>query len=105
MALKADVSDPVAVRALFDGAEKAYGGVDVLVNNAGIMQLSTIAEADDAFFDRHVAINLKGVFNGMRERRGACALAGALSASPRAWLGSTSRPTASTPRPRARSRR
>jgi len=41
--------------------------VDVLVNNAGIMQLARIADADDAFFDRHVAINLKGVFNGMRE--------------------------------------
>lgn len=67
IALQADVSNPDAVRALFDGAEKSFGGVDVLVNNAGIMQLSTIAEADDAFFDRHVAINLKGVFNGMRE--------------------------------------
>ena len=67
MAIQADVSSPDAVRALFDGAEKAYGGVDVLVNNAGIMQLKTIAEADDAFFDRHIAINLKGVFNGMRE--------------------------------------
>src|SRR5688572_23285627 len=67
IALQADVSSPDAVRALFDGAEKAFGGVDVLVNNAGIMQLSTIADADDAFFDRHVAINLKGVFNGMRE--------------------------------------
>ena len=45
----------------------SYGGVDVLVNNAGIMQLSRIADADDALFDRHIAINLKGVFNGMRE--------------------------------------
>jgi 3-oxoacyl-[acyl-carrier protein] reductase len=67
IALHADVSNPDAVRALFDGAEKAFGSVDVLVNNAGIMQLSPIAEADDAFFDRHIAINLKGVFNGMRE--------------------------------------
>jgi 3-oxoacyl-[acyl-carrier protein] reductase len=66
-AIQADVSNPDAVRALFDGTEHAYGGVDVLVNNAGIMQLKTIADADDAFFDRHVAINLKGVFNGMCE--------------------------------------
>jgi 3-oxoacyl-[acyl-carrier protein] reductase len=66
-AIQADVSNPDAVRALFDGAEKAYGGIDVLVNNAGIMHLKTIAESDDAFFDRHVGINLKGVFNGMRE--------------------------------------
>jgi 3-oxoacyl-[acyl-carrier protein] reductase len=66
-AIQADVSNSEAMRGLFDGAEAAYGGVDVLVNNAGIMQLSPMAETDDAFFDRHVAINLKGVFNGMRE--------------------------------------
>jgi 3-oxoacyl-[acyl-carrier protein] reductase len=67
IAIQADVSQPDAVRAMFDRTEAEYGGVDVLVNNAGIMQLAKIAEADDAFFDRHIAINLKGVFNGMRE--------------------------------------
>jgi 3-oxoacyl-[acyl-carrier protein] reductase len=67
IAVQADVSDPAAMRGLFDQAEAAFGGVDVLVNNAGIMQLAKIADADDAFFDRHIAINLKGVFNGMRE--------------------------------------
>jgi 3-oxoacyl-[acyl-carrier protein] reductase len=66
-AIQADVSDSDAMRRLFDRAESEFGGVDVLVNNAGIMQLARIADADDAFFDRHVAINLKGVFNGMRE--------------------------------------
>jgi 3-oxoacyl-[acyl-carrier protein] reductase len=66
-AIQADVSNSDALRQLFDRAESDFGGVDVLVNNAGIMQLSKIAEADDAFFDRHIAINLKGVFNGMRE--------------------------------------
>ncbi|HVY42950.1 MAG TPA: SDR family oxidoreductase [Hyphomicrobiaceae bacterium] len=64
---RADVSNPAAVRHMFDTAEETFGGVDVLVNNAGIMQLATIAEADDAIFDRHIAINLKGVFNGLRE--------------------------------------
>src|ERR1700749_2908525 len=39
---KADVSDPSAVRGMFDAAEAAFGGVDVLVNNAGIMQLARI---------------------------------------------------------------
>jgi 3-oxoacyl-[acyl-carrier protein] reductase len=67
VAVQADVSDPAAVRRLFDRAEMELGGVDVLVNNAGIMQLSTIAAADDTFFERHVAVNMKGVFNGMRE--------------------------------------
>src|SRR5499433_3690994 len=37
---KADISDPAAVRRLFDAAEAAFGGVDVLVNNAGIMAVS-----------------------------------------------------------------
>jgi 3-oxoacyl-[acyl-carrier protein] reductase len=67
MAVKADVSDPAAVAAMFDTVTAAYGGVDVLVNNAGIMKLTPIADADDALFDRHVAVNLKGTFNGMRE--------------------------------------
>ena len=64
---KADVSDPGAVRGMFDAAEAAFGGVDVLVNNAGIMKLARIADSDDALFDQQVAINLKGSFNAMRE--------------------------------------
>ncbi|WP_343714601.1 SDR family oxidoreductase [Inquilinus sp.] len=64
---QADVADPAAVRRMFDAAETAYGGVDVLVNNAGIMQLARIADADDALFDRTVAVNLKGTFNTLRE--------------------------------------
>ncbi|HEY0505502.1 MAG TPA: SDR family oxidoreductase [Lysobacter sp.] len=67
VAAQADVSDPAAVARLFDGAEAAFGGVDVLVNNAGIMRLATLAESDDALFDSQVAINLKGSFNTLRE--------------------------------------
>ncbi|AMN39022.1 short-chain dehydrogenase/reductase [Rhodoplanes sp. Z2-YC6860] len=67
LAAKADVSDPAAMRRLFDSAEAAFGGVDVLVNNAGIMQVTKLADADDTMFDRHIAVNLKGTFNGMRE--------------------------------------
>jgi 3-oxoacyl-[acyl-carrier protein] reductase len=67
LAYQADVSDAAAVRGMFDSVVTRTGGVDVLVNNAGIMQLSSIADTDDAFFDRHIAINLKGVFNGLRE--------------------------------------
>ena len=67
IAVKADVSDPGAVRTMFDAAERAFGGVDVLVNNAGIMRLAKVADSDDALFDRQVAVNLKGSFNAMRE--------------------------------------
>src|SRR4030081_2726629 len=64
---KADVSDVRAVRGMFDAAEAAFGGVDVLVNNAGIMKLAKIADSDDALFDQQVAVNLKGTFNTLRE--------------------------------------
>ena len=67
LAFKADVADPGAVRGMFDAAEAAFGGVDVLVNNAGIMKLARIADSDDALFDRQIAVNLKGSFNAMRE--------------------------------------
>jgi 3-oxoacyl-[acyl-carrier protein] reductase len=65
--VKADVSDPQAVRRMFDAAEAAFGGINVLVNNAGIMTLATIAETDDAAFDRLIGVNLKGTFNTLRE--------------------------------------
>ena len=67
VAIKADVSDPAAVAVLFEHTEQAFGGVDVLVNNAGIMKLALLAETSDELFDQTIAINLKGAFNGMRE--------------------------------------
>jgi 3-oxoacyl-[acyl-carrier protein] reductase len=65
--VQADVSDSSAVRAMFDKIESEFGGMDILVNNAGIMKLSNIADTDDALFDQQIAVNLKGVFNGLRE--------------------------------------
>jgi 3-oxoacyl-[acyl-carrier protein] reductase len=64
---QADVSDPAAVRRMFDAAQAAFGGVDVIVNNAGIMKVVSLADSDDSVFDSHIAINLKGSFNMMRE--------------------------------------
>ncbi|WP_444756677.1 SDR family oxidoreductase [Pseudomonas sp. A014] len=63
---QADVSDATAVSRLFDDAEAAYGGIDVLVNNAGIMKLAPLGDSDDALFDSQVAVNLKGTFNTLR---------------------------------------
>jgi 3-oxoacyl-[acyl-carrier protein] reductase len=67
LAAQADISDPAAVKRMFDTVEAAFGGIDVLVNNAGIMNLATISESDDALFDRQIAVNLKGTFNTLRE--------------------------------------
>jgi 3-oxoacyl-[acyl-carrier protein] reductase len=64
---QADVSDPKAVQRMFDAAETAFGGIDVLVNNAGIMKLAKLADSDDALFDQHIAVNLRGTFNTLRE--------------------------------------
>ncbi|MBS7660645.1 SDR family oxidoreductase [Pseudomonas lalucatii] len=67
-AVLADVSDPVAVEALFDQAEVRFGGVDILINNAGIIQPGTVnlADSDDALYQRLFAINTKGTFNTLR---------------------------------------
>lgn len=64
---QADISDAKAVARLFDITEEVFGGVDVLVNNAGIMQLKTIADSDDALIDSQIAINLKGSLFTLRE--------------------------------------
>ncbi|WP_118134710.1 SDR family oxidoreductase [Oceanicella sp. SM1341] len=66
-ALQADVSDPAAAIALFDAAEAAFSTPQVVVSNAGVMELAPLAEATDAQFDRQVAVNLKGAFNVLRE--------------------------------------
>ena len=69
---QADVSDPKAVAHMFDAAEAAFGGVDVLINNAGIMKLGAIAQNDDALFDQQISVNLKGTFNGDVGSEGCC---------------------------------
>jgi len=72
----ADVADPAAMRALAAEAERAFGKIDVLVNNAGIGQHRSIEEITIEDFDRMFAIHVKGSFfcgqaviPGMKERR------------------------------------
>ena len=69
IAVKASVANAGDVQALFAAAEAAFGGVDVLVNNAGIMPpaLPALADTDDATFDSLFAINVKGSFHTMRQ--------------------------------------
>ena len=55
------------MRTLFDAAETEFGPVDVLVNNAGILKISPLAEVSDEDYQRQIAVNLTGTFNGMRE--------------------------------------
>jgi 3-oxoacyl-[acyl-carrier protein] reductase len=64
---RGDVADPKAVKEMFDIAEKTFGGVDVLVNNAGVLNYSPLKDATDEQFDRQFAINVKGTFNALRE--------------------------------------
>lgn len=61
-AVRADVADETAVAELFDRAETEYGGVDVVVNSAGRLALSPIAELDLDVLDRLHRVNIRGTF-------------------------------------------
>ena len=67
ISVQADVSDPSAIRRLFDAHDRAFGGVDVVVANAGIMRLAPFSAMSDDDFDRMIAVNAKGSFNTLRE--------------------------------------
>ena len=61
--VRADLSDPVpAADAVLAAAERAFGRADLLVNSAAIFENAPLAEADEAHWDRHHAINLKAPF-------------------------------------------
>lgn len=62
IAVGADIADEHAVTALFDEVEQAFGGIDVVVNTAGIMILAPIAEYDLDAFDRLMSTNVRGTF-------------------------------------------
>jgi 3-oxoacyl-[acyl-carrier protein] reductase len=67
VAVQADVADEAAVAALFDTAEQRYGGIDVVVNAAGIMPLSPLATLDLDVLDRVIRTNIRGTFVVDRE--------------------------------------
>ena len=65
--VRTDVSNAESVRAMIDAAVTAYGGLDVLINNAGFTHRSGPAwELDEAEYDRVFATNTKGVWLGVK---------------------------------------
>lgn len=67
IAVQADLADPATPARLFDAAEHAFGGIDILVNNAAVMELGPLAEMTDAAFARQMSINVESVFRSLRE--------------------------------------
>ena len=61
-AVAADVSAAADVRRLIGAAVTAYGGIDVLVNNAGIYPFRPVQQMSEAEWDRVLDVNLKGAF-------------------------------------------
>jgi 3-oxoacyl-[acyl-carrier protein] reductase len=65
--VKADVSKEAEIISLFDQALQAYGRIDVLVNNAGVMTTRTIKDSTEADFDQQFDINVKGTFFALKQ--------------------------------------
>ena len=63
----ADMSRPAEIAAMISLAEKTFGAVDVLVNNAGVQYVSPIEDFPVEKWDQIIAINLSSAFHGMRE--------------------------------------
>jgi NADP-dependent 3-hydroxy acid dehydrogenase YdfG len=66
-AFELDVTRRESVAAFLDATEEQLGPLDVLVNNAGIMQLGSFLEEDDRTTQRQIDINVNGVLYGMKE--------------------------------------
>jgi 3-oxoacyl-[acyl-carrier protein] reductase len=62
VAVEADLSDPAQIEAVAARAQDAFGGADILVNNAAIYPLGPWHEADAAEWDAVFAVNVRGYF-------------------------------------------
>src|SRR5256886_4131080 len=67
IAVKADVSKAVDVQRLFDATKKAFGSLDVLVNNPGVYGFAPLEEVTEDEFHREFNINVLGVLLASRE--------------------------------------
>ncbi len=62
VAIQVDVADPASARGFVEGAEKALGRLDVLVNSAGIREIVSVLDLPFEEWQRVVAVNLTGTF-------------------------------------------
>jgi 3-oxoacyl-[acyl-carrier protein] reductase len=67
VAVQADVSKDADVKRLFEETRKAYGKLDVLVNNAGVFKFSPIQDTTEAEYQRQFGINVLGPLLATRE--------------------------------------
>jgi cyclopentanol dehydrogenase len=61
-----DVTDAAQWAAGVDAAEREFGGLDVLVNNAGVLGMAGVEDTTEEEWDRVVGVNQKGVWLGMK---------------------------------------
>ena len=66
LALELDVTDAAGWARVVAAAAERFGGLDVLVNNAGISPRGTAESTDEALWEQTLAINLKGPWLGIR---------------------------------------
>lgn len=62
LAIRADSTDPAAVKAAVTQTVERFGRLDILVNNAGILLRGLVDELDLGAFDRIIAVNVRAVF-------------------------------------------
>ena len=67
LAVRADLSKPNDAKKLLETAVREFGNVNVLVNNAAIYQPAPFDKVDEAAFDRHFNLNVKGLFFSIQE--------------------------------------
>ena len=67
VAVQGDVSKSADVKRLFEETRKAYGKLDVLVNNAGVFKFAPLEQADEAEYQRQFGINVWGTIQSTRE--------------------------------------
>jgi 3-oxoacyl-[acyl-carrier protein] reductase len=65
-AVRCDVTSSDEVAALVDAAVTTFGGLDIMVNNAGITRDATLRKMTEDQFDQVISVHLKGTWNGIR---------------------------------------